>query len=98
MVSSSALLGLFRGRFLGLALRLKASADLFTPALSLLECIRKKGLTLTQCITQIQSTEVLTKLKVIQKACIYKYIYTYIYISIKMESILTFDLVQLQGY
>ena len=86
MVSSSALLGLFLGLFLGLVLGLKASADLFTPALSLLECIRKQGLILTQCIMQIKSTEVLTKLEVSKG------------LTIKMESILTFDLVQLQAY
>ena len=59
-------LGLFLGLVLGLVLELKASADLFTPALSLLECIRKQGLSLAQhYITQMQRYEVLTRLQLI---------------------------------
>ena len=85
-------LGLFLGLVLGLVLELKASADLFTPALSLLECIRKQGLSLARhYITQMQRYEVLTRLQLI-------YILetkTPDYAVIQLK--LTVDLVQLQG-
>ena len=85
-VSSGALLGLFLGLFLGLALGLKASADLFTPALSLLECMRKQ--TRLNTDTRMHYTKT-------------KYRSLLIYskgLTIKMQLILAVHLVQLQGY